>query len=196
MDITTGAAGGTEPAEGAEGTEPAEPTRPDGTAAPTASTATAGVARRAGTAVAALLAADALLHAFWATGSTWPADGTEALSRGLLNADVPFTPRTLLPLCALLGTGAVGVFAHSRGRGGRVGALITAAVAAGLAIRGTVGLVWAAGIGTDPDSTFHRLNLAVYTPVCLTFGYAAARLARTGFRPTSSRAPRPRATGR
>ncbi|MYS87447.1 DUF3995 domain-containing protein [Streptomyces sp. SID5474] len=152
--------------------------------------------RRAGTAVAALLTADALLHALWATGSTWPAGSTEALSQGLLNADVPFTPRTLLPLCALLGTGAVGVFAHSRGRGGRVGALITAAVAAGLAVRSTAGVVWAVGIGTDPGSTFHRLNLAVYTPVCLAFGYAAARVALTGFRRASSRPPRTRAAGR
>ncbi|MFI6580886.1 DUF3995 domain-containing protein [Embleya sp. NPDC050493] len=162
---------------------------------PTTDTSTAA-GKRAGTAVAALLTADALLHAFWATGSTWPAGSTEALSQGLLNADVPFTPRVLLPLCALLGTGAVGVYAHSRGRGGRISALITAAVAAGLAIRSTAGLVWAVGIGSDPGSTFHRLNLAVYTPVCLAFGYAAARLALTGFRRTRSRLPRTRATGR
>ncbi|MFI6977440.1 DUF3995 domain-containing protein [Embleya sp. NPDC050154] len=167
-----------------------------GTTTPGAAAPGSAGRRRAGTAVAALLTADALLHAFWAAGPTWPADSTEALSQGLLNADVPFTPRVLLPLCALLGTGAVGVYAHSRDRGGRTTALITAAVAAGLAVRATVGVVWALGIGTDPGSTFHRLNLIVYTPVCVAFGYAAARLALTGFRRTSRRLPRTGVTGR
>ncbi|MGC0421204.1 DUF3995 domain-containing protein [Embleya sp. AB8] len=155
----------------------------------TVGTATTTVARRrAGIAVAALLAADGLAHAFWATGATWPATDTGALSRGLLNADVPFTPRVLLPLCALLTTAAVGVYAHSRGRGGRITALATAAVATGLAVRGTVGLVWALGIGADPGEPFYRLNLGLYTPICLGFGYVAARLAASGARrPTAGR---------
>ncbi|GCD94682.1 DUF3995 domain-containing protein [Embleya hyalina] len=152
--------------------------------------------RRKGTAVAALLAGDALVHAFWATGATWPADSTEALSQGLLNADVPFTPRVLLPLCALLTTAAVGIYAHSRGRGGRLAALVTAAVATGLTVRAGAGVVWAFGVGADPGSTFHRLNLAVYTPVCVGFGYAAARVALDGIARRPSRLLRTRTAGR
>ncbi|WP_331766860.1 DUF3995 domain-containing protein [Embleya sp. NBC_00896] len=159
-------------------------------------TAVTTTRKRAGTAIAALLAADALAHAFWATGATWPADSTATLSQGLLNADVPFTPRVLLPLCALLTTAAVGVFAHSRGRGGRLTALVTGAVAAGFAVRGAVGVVWVLGIGADTGSTFYRLNLLVYTPICLGFGYAAARLARAGLARTPGRIIRARATGR
>lgn len=138
--------------------------------------------RRAGAAVAALLAADAVLHAVWATGVTWPADSTSALSQGLLNADVPFTPRVLLPLVAVLTTGATCVYIHAHAWGGaRLRALtrlVTSAVAIGLTVRAIAGVVWAFGIGADPGSTFYRLNLLVYTPVCIGFGYAAASLAR------------------
>ncbi|MFI1581685.1 DUF3995 domain-containing protein [Embleya sp. NPDC020630] len=156
----------------------------------------ASARRRKGTAVAALLAGDALVHAFWATGATWPAGSTEALSQGLLNADVPFTPRVLLPLCTLLTTAAVGIHAHSRGRGGRLTALVSAAVATGLTVRAGAGVVWAFGVGADQGSTFYRLNLAVYTPVCVGFGYAAARVALDGIVRRPSRLLRTRAAGR
>ncbi|MDI2126508.1 DUF3995 domain-containing protein [Yinghuangia seranimata] len=140
--------------------------------------------RRAGTAVAALLAADALLHAAWATGLTWPAGDATALSYAVLNADVPFTPRVLLPLCAVLTTAAAGVYAHAHELGSpaaRRGArLVTAAVATGLTVRATVGVGWALGVGVDTDSAFYRLNLLLYTPMCVGFGYAAARLAAAG----------------
>lgn len=135
-------------------------------------------ARRLGAAVSALLAADAALHAFWATGVTWwPASDRRGLSYALLNADVPFTPTVLLPLCALLTTGAAGVWGHARGLGGRATRLTTAAVAAGLTVRALVGVVWATGIGSRVDTPFYWLNLLVYTPLCLTFGWAATRLA-------------------
>ncbi|MFE3202020.1 DUF3995 domain-containing protein [Embleya sp. NPDC059237] len=161
-----------------------------------AAASAAAARRRKGTAVAALLAGDALVHAFWATGATWPAGSTEALSQGLLNADVPFTPRVLLPLCTLLTTAAAGIYAHSRGRGGRLAALVSAAVATGLTVRAGAGVLWALGVGADPGSTFYRLNLAVYTPVCVGFGYAAARVALDGIVRRPSRLLRTRAAGR
>lgn len=140
--------------------------------------------RRAGAAVASLLAADAVLHAVWATGVTWPADSTAALSQGLLNADVPFTPQVLLPLVAVLTTAATCVHAHAHAWGGaRIRAfthLATGAIAVGLTVRAIAGVVWVFGVGADSGSTFYRLNLLVYTPVCIGFGYAAARLARGG----------------
>ncbi|OPC78925.1 hypothetical protein B4N89_32940 [Embleya scabrispora] len=166
------------------------------TAAPATAASATAARRRKGTAVAALLAGDALVHAFWATGATWPADSTEALSQGLLNADVPFTPRVLLPLWALLTTAAVGIYAHSRGRGGRLTALVTVAVATGLTVRAGAGVIWALGVGADPGSTFYRLNLAVYTPVCVVFGYTAARVALDGIVRRPSRLLRTRTAGR
>ncbi|MFD9123761.1 DUF3995 domain-containing protein [Kitasatospora sp. NPDC059571] len=135
------------------------------------------VRRRAATALAGVLAADALCHLYWTTGATWPARDTAALSAAVLNADVPFTPPVLLPLVGLLGGAAALVLV----RGGAlriplpaaVPRWATVAVAAGLSARAAAGLVWATGAGTEPGSAFHALNLALYTPVCVV-GAAAA----------------------
>ncbi|MFD9304690.1 DUF3995 domain-containing protein [Streptomyces sp. NPDC060048] len=139
--------------------------------------------RRTGTAVAALLAADATLHLYWATGATWPAPDERALSLAVLGSEVSFGPAVVLPLAAITLAGAAGVLAHTRRLGGApargAARLVTAAVAAGLAVRGLAGLGWAAGLlDSPPGSPFPTLNLALYTPACLGFGWAAARLAR------------------
>lgn len=134
--------------------------------------------RRTGTALAALLAADGLAHLYWATGATWPAPDERALSLAVLGTEVSFGPPVVLPLAALTLTAGAAVLAHSRGRGGRATRAVTGAVAAGLAVRGLAGLGWAAGLlPSPPGSPFHTLNLALYTPACLGFGWAATRLA-------------------
>ncbi|GAA0325772.1 hypothetical protein GCM10010302_76120 [Streptomyces polychromogenes] len=135
--------------------------------------------RRTGTALAALLAADGLAHLYWATGATWPAPDERTLSLAVLGTEVSFGPPVVLPLAALTLTAGAAVLAHSRGRGGRATRAVTGAVAAGLAVRGLAGLGWAAGILPSPaGSPFPTLNLLLYTPACLGFGWAAARLAR------------------
>ncbi len=136
--------------------------------------------KRAGTAVAALLTADGLAHLYWATGATWPAADERALSLAVLGIETSFGPGTVLPLAAVLLTASTAVLAHTRGRGGRATRAVTATVAAGLTVRGLAGLGWAVGLlPSPPDSPFRLLNLALYTPLCLTAGWAAARLART-----------------
>ncbi|GLX37912.1 hypothetical protein Sros01_39850 [Streptomyces roseochromogenus] len=135
--------------------------------------------RRTGVALAGLLAADGLVHLYWATGATWPAPDERTLSLAVLGTEVSFGPPVVLPLAALTLTAGAGVLAHGYGRGGRAARAVTAAVAAGLAVRGLAGLGWAAGLlPSPPGSPFHALNLALYTPACLGFGWAAARLAR------------------
>ncbi|MFD0354850.1 DUF3995 domain-containing protein [Streptomyces sp. NPDC127110] len=135
--------------------------------------------RRTALTVAGLLGADGLVHLYWATGATWPAPDERALSLAVLGLETSFGPPVVLPLAALTLTAGAAVLAHGHGRGGRLTRAVTAAVAAGLAVRGLAGLGWAAGLlPTPPDSPFHALNLAVYTPLCLGFGWAAARLAR------------------
>jgi hypothetical protein len=137
--------------------------------------------RRAGQAVAALLAVDGLAHLYWATGATWPAADARTLSLAVLGTEVPFTAPVVLPLAALLFTSAAAVLGRATGRGGprtrRLLRFVTLAVAAGLLLRGTAGLAWALGLGDGAGPVFHRLNLLVYTPVCLLFGLAAARAA-------------------
>jgi hypothetical protein len=73
----------------------------------------------------------------------------------------------VLPIAALLWAASGLVVARSKGRGGRLAALATAAVCGGLALRGSVGLIWATGIGTSPSAPFYWLNLLTYTPACL-----------------------------
>jgi hypothetical protein len=131
--------------------------------------------------VAAVLTADALLHAYWITGRTWPARDVTALSRGLLNADVPFTPRVLAPLVLVLCGGAVTVLAQAdmilHGLPGPLTLAGTIAVAAGLTLRALAGLGWALGIGARRDSVFYKLNLGLYTPVCVLLAAATIDVA-------------------
>ncbi|MEV7526653.1 DUF3995 domain-containing protein [Streptomyces sp. NPDC091371] len=132
---------------------------------------------RTARAVAGVLAFDAVVHLYWATGATWPAADAQALSLAVLGLEAPFTPRVVIPLAALLLTGAGAVLAYARGRGGRAARLATGAVAAGLAVRGLAGLGWVAGlVGSPAGSPFYVLNLLLYTPVCLGLAWAAARL--------------------
>jgi hypothetical protein len=131
--------------------------------------------------VAAVLGLDAVVHVYWLTGRTWPARDVRALSRVVLNAEVPFTPRVLLPLIVVLIGGAGAVLARADLLGGWLPGWLpgwvptvgTLAVAAGAFLRGGAGIVWAAGIGASRDTAFYRLNLIAYTPVCLALGGAA-----------------------
>jgi hypothetical protein len=154
--------------------------------------------RQAGILTASVLAADGLVHVYWATGATWPMADAASLSRVVLNAEVPFTPRVLLPLAGVLFLASLLVLAQVRllGRLGRalpesLPQLGTLAVAVGTLLRGIAGLVWALGIGSDPGTPFYRLNLAAYTPVCLVLFAAALAAAR----PTAPRTCRRSTTG-
>lgn len=120
---------------------------------------------------ATVLGVDALIHTYWLTGRTWPAPDARALSRVVLNAEVPFTPRVLAPLVGVLAAGATVVLAKA----GLIGAWLpgwvatagTLAVAAGALLRGGAGIVWALGIGARRGTAFYWLNLTAYTPACL-----------------------------
>ncbi|GIH15835.1 DUF3995 domain-containing protein [Rugosimonospora africana] len=136
-------------------------------------------------AAAAILGLDALIHAYWLTGRTWPARDVRTLSRAVLNADVPFTPRVLVPLILVLTVGATAVLARAGLLDswlpgwvpGWVPAVGAIAVAAGATLRAGAGIVWALGVGAERGSAFYRLNLTAYTPVCLLLCAAAATVA-------------------
>lgn len=105
---------------------------------------------RAGTMVAAVLAADGLLHAYWATGSIWPARDRRQLVRLVLGRDNPaaFRPAIVGPLAGLLALGAATALARVD-RLGPLGRRVpppllqggTLAIAVGLAARGAAGIV-------------------------------------------------------
>lgn len=146
--------------------------------------------RALGTTVAGVLAVDACLHLYWATGTSWPAPDLRAASDAVLGTYLYFTPPVLLPIATLLLCGAAAVFYRSRselvGRSRRLDRLsgaATMAVAFGLSVRAFVGLIWAAGIGVVPWGVFDWLNRALYTPLCLVLAaltWEVVRRRRTG----------------
>ncbi|MDT9686788.1 DUF3995 domain-containing protein [Streptomyces sp. P9(2023)] len=144
--------------------------RPDAPA-PTPSAPT-----RAAVLVASVLAVDALLHLYWTTGATWPAADGGSLSHAVLGTDVPFTPPILLPLAALLLTAAAFVLAQLRRPGNPLLRVGTLAVAAGLSLRALAGVYWL--FAKETGTTFHWLNLMLYTPLCAVLAVAALRVAR------------------
>ncbi|MGR4880244.1 alpha/beta fold hydrolase [Streptomyces sp. LARHCF249] len=131
--------------------------------------------RRAGRALAALFAVDGLVHLYWATGLTWPAPDERALSLAVIGGEVSFAPRVVLPLALLGLTTSAVLFARGNGRGGWFGAAAAWTVTAGLLARGLLGLLWVFGAGDGAAGpAFSWLNLLLWTPLCLGFGWAAA----------------------
>ncbi|MGH2494885.1 MAG: DUF3995 domain-containing protein [Ktedonobacteraceae bacterium] len=142
--------------------------------------------QRAGMVVAAVLAADGLLHAYWATGRTWPASDPKSLSEAVLNVNIVFGPLNVGPLAGLLLCAALLVLARVH-RLGVLGRLIPdtllqvviVVVAVGLLLRGLAGIGWVVGLGANPGTTFYKLNLLVYTPTCLMLFVAAVAASRS-----------------
>lgn len=137
--------------------------------------------KRAGAVVVGVLAADGLIHVYWATGAVWPASDSRALSEAVLGMEASFGPAVVLPLAALLFAAASLVWGRvSLGRDHRLGAVLqagTLVVAAGLSLRALAGIGWALGIGVEVGSPFYWLNLALYTPLCACLAVAAASAA-------------------
>jgi hypothetical protein len=130
----------------------------------------------AGILVAAVLIADGLLHAYWATGRLWPAQDKLSLAQAVLNINKTrsFRPAFLVPLACLLFCGALIVLAqiHSLGMPeqfipGPLLRLGVLAIAIGLLLRGLAGIVWVLRLAASKSGLFYKLNLIVYTPLCL-----------------------------
>lgn len=140
----------------------------------------------AGIVIAGILALDGLLHAYWATGQIWPAHNKLSLVQAVLNSSNTraFRPAILLPLAMLLVCAALLVLArvHAFGVPGQLmpDALLqvgVVGVAIGLLARGVAGIGWALGLAPATSTRFYRLNLLVYTPVCLVLFIAALAVA-------------------
>lgn len=136
----------------------------------------------AGTLVAVILALDGLLHAYWATGQIWPARTKLTLVQAVLGSSNThsFRPAILLPLAGLLLLGALTMLARVH-QLGMLGQLIPDSwlqlailvIAIGLLLRGVAGIGWASGLIPARSKLFYKLNLLVYTPVCLVLFIAA-----------------------
>ncbi len=140
----------------------------------------------AGLVIAAVLALDGLLHAYWATGQIWPARNKLTLVQAVLNRSNTraFRPAILVPLAVSLLCGALIVLARVQ-RLGMLGQLIPdsllqlgiVVVATGLLVRAGAGIGWVLGLASSRSKLFYQLNLLLYTPVCLVLFIAAVVVA-------------------
>lgn len=144
--------------------------------------------RLGGIAVPTGLFGAAAIHAAWATGWRWPGGDDRAWADRVIGAgsDVPATP-AIWAVAALLAL-AGGVVAHAARSRRLASQLATGIVAAALLLRG----------GTFPpqdllgglDDHFERLDLVLYSPLCLALGLGAVVVATA---PKSEEAPCPKA---
>lgn len=116
----------------------------------------------------------AAVHVYWATGTTWPAGDEPSLSLTVLNAQVSFSPRVVLPLAALHLLLAGAILTSARWRLSR---LVVVGLVAGLAARAAVGLIWITG-AAHTSTAFYWLNLFLYTPACVALCVADLKLLR------------------
>lgn len=138
--------------------------------------------RAGGALVPGTLAALAALHAAWALGSHWPAASDRELAervlasaeRDRLGGDgIPPPPATAAVALALLAASVSvrAAAAGSRSRGVRGSAWAVSGI---FLLRGTLGGVSALAGGLD--ETYERLDLALYSPLCLALGGGTAWL--------------------
>jgi hypothetical protein len=146
------------------------------------------LARSAAQLAAVLLVAVGALHALWAAGSTWPFDDQEGLARTVVNVPASEMPSAALTLVISFLTWIAALLLLGRAGWWRMGmpswvfTLGTWGVAAVLFGRALLGVQ---SIGVD--STHGRLDLAIYSPLCLLLAALAAVVAAWGKRPPASR---------
>jgi len=146
--------------------------------------------RAGAVAVPPTLASLAGLHAAWALGWRWPGGGERELAERVLGqserdrlggARMPPAPLTWSVAVALAAAAAI---VRAAGTGPRSRTLRGAAwaVSAVFLARGAVSIP--SDLIGGPDDTYQRLDLAIYSPLCLAVGAGtAAAVARTGRTP-------------
>jgi uncharacterized protein DUF3995 len=117
----------------------------------------------------------AAVRVYWATGATWPAVDQRSLSLAVLGSEVSFAPGVVLPLAAFHLFLALAVSKVGQLRLARV---VVALLAAGLAVRAMLGVVWV--VCTDSGTAFWWLNLFFYTPACVALLLLDVSLVRPG----------------
>ena len=145
-------------------------------------------------AVPPTLAALGGLHAAWALGWRWPGGSDQALAERVLSrserdrlgsGQLPPVPLTWSVAAALLaGAGIV----RAAGTGTRSATLRGAAWTASVVLVGRGAVSVASNLSGGPDDTYQRLDLAIYSPLCLALGAGtAAAVARKAPMPLPNR---------
>lgn len=149
-------------------------------ASPHAHDAVAPRAARAfigGVATPAGLAAIAALHAAWALGWRWPGGDDRELAERMIGAGAELPPAwaTAVVASALAGAAAV-VRAAARSPESPAARRLATAVAGILLLRGTVSIP--IDLARGLTETYERLDITIYSPLCLALGAGAAVAAR------------------
>jgi hypothetical protein len=115
----------------------------------------------------------AALHAAWALGWRWPGGSDRELAERVVGpgAELP-SPAMIWSVAGVLTVAAVSVRAGAQGRV-RIAAWTVAAV---LTARGLAAIPVALAGGLGP--IYNRLDLALYSPLCLALGLGTARMLR------------------
>ncbi|GAB7191354.1 hypothetical protein NUM3379_20610 [Kineococcus sp. NUM-3379] len=124
------------------------------------------LARAGAVAVPAVLLALAAVHGGWALGWRWPGtDDRSWADRVIGSRSAPPPPGACWAVAAGLTAAAAAVRAADAGAGGAPVRAAARAVAAAFALRGAAGAV--SSLLTRRRGEYERLDLAVYSPLCL-----------------------------
>ncbi|PPK94124.1 uncharacterized protein DUF3995 [Kineococcus xinjiangensis] len=142
-----------------------------------------GLGRAGAVGAPAVLLALAGVHAGWALGWRWPGTDDRSWADRVIGADVPPPSAAACWTVAAGLTAAAGAVASAAsGRGGRPARLAGRLVAAAFAARGAAGPVDSLARGLD--SPYRRLDVALYSPLCLAIAAGTfAAVARGARRP-------------
>lgn len=133
--------------------------------------------RPAAVLVPAALGAIAAVHAAWALGWRWPGHSDDTLADRVVGAGAKLPPDLVMwAMAALVGGAATVVGAVGAGRRERLLRAATWSLAAILFARGALSIPMDLLGGLR--SQFARLDLAIYSPLCLALGAGAAIVAR------------------
>jgi hypothetical protein len=141
-------------------------------------------ARMAAVAVPATLAALSALHVAWALGSPWPAGSREALADAVLSGSEGMPPDWASWAVAALLLAGAGVVRRAAGPSATAPGRALALALSGAFLLRSVAYV-PGDLAGGLETTYQRLDLAVYAPLCLLIGVGAAAVARRhGAQPT------------
>lgn len=128
-------------------------------------------------AVPAALAGIGALHLAWAAGSTWPLSSMDDLASVVMGSS--WMPPPWMSAAVGLGLlAAAAAVAAAATTTSRLPSVATSAVAATLVGRGLFGA--ATSLPRLRRGRYERLDVALYSPLCLALGFGAAAVSRSG----------------
>lgn len=143
------------------------------------------IRNRTAPAAALALAALAAFHGYWALGGQWPGTNDASLGETVVGpgAELP-PPPAVWAVAGLLLVSAAGVASAASVRGPtRLARAVSWATGTALLARGALGLP--VSLLTGRGTRYGRLDILVYSPLCLALGAAVVLVARRAHREVS-----------